>query len=62
MSDSQDQEETKNSPKNEEKPQENDLSTCAGGLTADQMRDLQEELDRAKEDNSFSSKSRCSIT
>lgn len=61
MSDSQNQKETKSSPKNEEKPQENDLSTCAGGLTADQVRELQEELDRAKEDNSFSSKSKCLI-
>lgn len=41
---------------------ENEIASCAGGLTEKQARELQEELDRAKEDNSFSSSSRCLIS
>lgn len=40
----------------------NDIDTCAGGLTDEKIKELQAELDRAKEDNSFSTKSRCVIS
>lgn len=57
------EEEKQEQPKNEkEKSDENDINTCAGGLTEKQVKELQEELDRAKEDNSFSSTSRCLIS
>lgn len=58
--------ETQQTNQGEAKPKEdenkNSIETCAGGLTDQQARELQEELDRAKEDNSFSSRSRCVIT
>lgn len=41
--------------------EENNISTCDGGLTDEQLKTLQEDLDRAKESNSFSSSSRCVI-
>lgn len=40
---------------------DNSIGTCAGGLTDEQTKTLQEELDRAKESDSFSSNSLCSI-
>lgn len=64
MSDKQeafkDNQQEKNKPQDEN--DDNSVKTCAGGLTDDQARELQEELDRAKEENNFSSKSMCSIT
>lgn len=58
--------ETQQTNQGDAKPKEdenkNNIETCAGGLTDQQARELQEELDRAKEDNSFSSRSRCVIT
>lgn len=57
--------ETQKTNQGDTKPPEdenkNTIETCAGGLTDQQARELQEELDRAKEDNSFSSRSRCII-
>lgn len=44
-----------------EKSDDNSIETCAGGLTEQQVKELQEELERAKEENSFSTRSRCSI-
>lgn len=56
------EEEKQEQPKNEkEKSDQNVIDTCAGGLTDEQVKKLQEDLDNAKEDNSFSSKSRCLI-
>lgn len=47
----------------ESKANDNSIDTCGGGLTEDQLKDLQAELDQAKEDNNnFSSSSRCIIT
>lgn len=49
----------------EEKKDENDVVTCfpeaPGGLTEQQAREIREELDRAKEENNYSSSSRCLI-
>lgn len=45
----------------DERSNVNSIETCAGGLTEEQLRTLQDDLDRAKEDNSFSSSSRCVI-
>lgn len=39
----------------------NNLGTCAGGLTDEQLKTLQEDLDRAKEDNSYSKTSACVV-
>lgn len=52
------QQEEQKPQKNEE---ENNINTCAGGLTDKQVKELQEELERAKEDKSYSSRSRCLI-
>lgn len=47
----------------ENKSDENKIDTCAGGLTEEQTKELQNELDRAKEESSsFSSNSYCSIS
>lgn len=69
MSDSQ--EDNKNSEnrgttkEETEKKDENEIATCfpdtPGGLTEQQARELREELDRAKEENSYSTSSRCII-
>lgn len=68
MSDKPESEQNKAKENEEEdkKPEdekENKIETCAGGLTEEQLKTLQEDLDRAKEDsnNSFSSSSRCVI-
>lgn len=49
-----------------EKKDENEIATCfpdsPGGLTEQQAREIREELDRAKEENSYSTSSRCVIT
>lgn len=47
--------------KDEKKSEDNTIESCAGGLSADQAKQLQEELEQAKESNSFSSTSRCVI-
>lgn len=60
MSDSLEEKQKENS-KEEKKSDDNTIETCAGGLTADQAKELQAELDRAKESNSFSTTSRCMI-
>lgn len=45
-----------------EREEKNEIGSCTGGLSEEQQRKIQEELDRAKEDNSnFSSSSRCVI-
>ena len=57
------EQEEQKQPKNEkESTDDNDINTCAGGLTDKQVKELQEELERAKEENSYSSSSRCTIT
>lgn len=48
-------------PEEKKAEEENNLNTCAGGLTDEQLKSLQEDLDRAKEDNNFSSRSRCVV-
>lgn len=47
-----------------DKTDDNSVNVCDpdSKFTEEQARDLQAELDRAKEDNSFSSTSRCVIT
>lgn len=55
------EEKPKEDRKEEEKSDDNAIETCAGGLTEDQVKELQAELDRSKESNSFSSTSRCTI-
>lgn len=68
MSDSPDkdsQAKKKRESSQEEKKDENEIATCfpdtPGGLTEQQAREIREELDRAKEENSYSSSSRCVI-
>lgn len=39
----------------------NKLKSCTGEISDDQLKSIQEDLDRAKESNSFSSNSRCVI-
>lgn len=48
-------------PSEEQKTENNVVNTCAGGMTEEQARKLKEDLDRAKEESNFSSKSRCSM-
>lgn len=40
---------------------ENEINSCAGGLSDQQVKDLQDELDRAKEEQSYSTRSKCCI-
>ena len=44
------------------KEQKNQLNSCFGGASDDTLKSIQEDLERAKEANSFSSKSRCVIS
>ncbi|CRK86734.1 CLUMA_CG000567, isoform A [Clunio marinus] len=52
---------TKEKSEKDTSSNENSINTCAGGLTESEMKKLQEELDAAKEENSFSTSSRCTI-
>lgn len=51
-------------PKREDindKVEENSIQSCAGGLTKEQIQELQDELEKAKEENSYSTRSKCLI-
>ena len=67
MSDKPDESSLKN--ENQEKAdekktidQKNQLNTCLGGASDDELKSIQDDLERAKEANNFSSKSRCTVT
>jgi hypothetical protein len=56
-------------PKPEDKPKEmpkvenaDEIGSCFGGLAEDEARKLKQELDKAKESNSFSKSTRCQIS
>jgi mRNA-degrading endonuclease toxin of MazEF toxin-antitoxin module len=52
---------TRNLESVEKEEKENKIGSCTGELSEEHLKNIQDELDRAKEENNFSSNSRCVI-